>query len=179
MVYTQKVKLDRMVSNAPHQNVVLKCSPLPENVINKDSKQVFENGVYVYTDKITDPQNFGAIIRSSLFFGVKHIFSSKKNHCPLNATVSKASTGAVELMPISLIENSENFMVNWKAQGGFILSTEVTDLNRRVYPVQELQKLKAEDKLEKMLIVLGSEGFGVSDHLRKHSDYNIIIERKG
>lgn len=30
-----------------------------------------------------------------------------------------------------------------------------------------------------MLIVLGSEGFGVSDHLRKHADYNIIIERKG
>jgi tRNA G18 (ribose-2'-O)-methylase SpoU len=64
---------------------------------------VFENGVYVFTDKITDPQNFGAIIRSSLFFGVKHIFSSKKHHCPLNATVSKASTGAVELIPISLI----------------------------------------------------------------------------
>ena len=106
MVYTQKSKLDRMVSNAPHQNVVLICSPLPENVVQKDDKPVFENGVYVFTDKITDPQNFGAIMRSSLFFGAKHIFSSKKHHCPLNATVSKASTGAVELIPISLIENS-------------------------------------------------------------------------
>jgi 21S rRNA (GM2251-2'-O)-methyltransferase len=96
-----------MVGNAPHQNVVLRCSSLPLHSIQKDEKPIFENGVYVYTDKITDPQNFGAIIRSSLFFGVKHIFSSKKNHCPLNPTVSKASTGAVELMPISLIDKSE------------------------------------------------------------------------
>lgn len=90
----------------------------------------------MYTDKITDPQNFGAIIRSSLFFGVKHIFSSKKNHCPLNPTVSKSSTGAVELMPISLVDKSEEFMQSWKAQGGFILSTEVSDVNKKVYPVQ-------------------------------------------
>lgn len=59
------------------------------------------------------------------------------------------------------------------------MSTEVSDVNKKVYPVQYLQKLKQDDKLDKILIVLGSEGFGVSDHLRKHSDYNIIIERKG
>jgi 21S rRNA (GM2251-2'-O)-methyltransferase len=57
----------------------------------------------VYTDKITDPQNFGAIIRSSLFFGVNSIFSGKKNNCPLNPTVSKASTGALELMDMVLV----------------------------------------------------------------------------
>lgn len=66
-------------------------------------------------------------------------------------------------------------MIDWKKQGGFILSTEVSDVNKRVYPVQELQKLKQDDKLGKILIILGSEGFGVSDHLRKYSDYNIII----
>lgn len=39
--------------------------------------------------------------------------------------------------------------------------------------------MKKQDNLQKILIILGSEGFGVSNHLRKYSDYNIMIERKG
>lgn len=136
ITYTQRQKLDRMVSQAPHQNVVLRCSPLPLVTIHKEDTPVFEEGVYVYTDKITDPQNFGAIIRSSLFFGVRGVFAARKNHCPLNPTVSKASTGAVELMPVSLVEKSEEFMAGFKSQGGCILSTEVSDINKRVFPVQ-------------------------------------------
>ena len=48
----------------------------------------------MYCDKITDPQNFGAVLRSCLFFGVSHVFTGKKQHCPLNSTVSKTSAGA-------------------------------------------------------------------------------------
>lgn len=40
----------------------------------------------------------GAIIRTSLFYGIKNILISKKNISPLNSTVSKASSGALELM---------------------------------------------------------------------------------
>lgn len=46
-------------------------------------------------DKISDPQNFGSIIRSSLFYGAKNLFTSKKYSSPLNSTVSKASAGAL------------------------------------------------------------------------------------
>lgn len=60
----------------------------------------FEDGIYVFCDKITDPQNFGAIARSCLYFGIKGIFTNKKNSAPLNTTVSKASSGALELMDI-------------------------------------------------------------------------------
>ena len=49
----------------------------------------------MFCDKITDPQNFGSIIRSCLFFGIKGIFTSKKNSAPLNTAVSKTSTGAL------------------------------------------------------------------------------------
>ena len=84
-----------------------------------------EDGVYVYCDKITDPQNFGAIIRSSLFFGAKGILTGKKNHCPLNSTVSKTSSGAAELLPAYLVEKSEPFIKSWKDQGGSVVATSV------------------------------------------------------
>lgn len=54
-------------------------------------------------DKITDPQNLGAIVRTSLFFGIRSIFISKKGAAPLNSTVSKASSGALEVIDIHTI----------------------------------------------------------------------------
>ena len=71
---------------------------------------IYNEGLYVFTDKITDPQNYGAIIRSCLYFGVDNIFTGKKNHCPLSPSVSKASSGAVELTNISLVGISEKFL---------------------------------------------------------------------
>lgn len=91
--YVEKQKLRIMVKGQLHQNIVLKCSELQASPIEKPS--FYQQGIYIYCDKITDPQNFGAIIRSSLYFGVTSIFSSRKNSCPLNTTVSKVSSGAL------------------------------------------------------------------------------------
>jgi tRNA G18 (ribose-2'-O)-methylase SpoU len=104
VIFTHKDKLSRMVKQQPHQNIVLKCSPLL--LTSPSNNHIFENGLYVFCDKITDPQNFGAILRSCLFFGVKGVFTGRKYHCPLNSTVSKASAGAAELIQTHLIDNS-------------------------------------------------------------------------
>jgi tRNA G18 (ribose-2'-O)-methylase SpoU len=93
IVFTNKDKLSRMVKDQPHQNMVLKCSPL--SLFKWTETIKYESGIYVFCDKITDPQNFGSIVRSSLFFGVNNIFTGKKNHCPPNSTVSKTSSGAL------------------------------------------------------------------------------------
>lgn len=101
IIFTHKDKLGRMVKQQPHQNIVLKCSPI--QLLPVSQEKVFKKGIYVFCDKITDPQNFGAILRSSLFFGVETVFTGKKNHCPLNSTVSKASAGAAQLIQTLLV----------------------------------------------------------------------------
>lgn len=94
--YQHRDKLTKLVNQQPHQNIVLKCSQLKPDFIKEPHE--YPSGIYVYCDKITDPQNFGSIIRSCIFFGVKNLFIPKKNCCPLNSTVSKTSAGALELM---------------------------------------------------------------------------------
>ena len=94
--------MNRMVGNQPHQNLIMKCSEI-SYLENKEAKE-YGNGIYVYCDKITDPQNFGAIIRSCLFFGVSNVFVPKKNICPLNSTVSKTSSGASELLEVHTVK---------------------------------------------------------------------------
>ena len=54
----------------------------------------------IFLDKITDPKNFGAIIRTCLYLGVENIVVDEVSRCPLNSTVSKTSSGALELMDI-------------------------------------------------------------------------------
>jgi 21S rRNA (GM2251-2'-O)-methyltransferase len=88
-----------------------------------------EAGISIYCDKITDPQNFGAVLRSCLFFGVKGVYTGKKHHCPLNSTVSKTSAGAMELIDIFTVSNSLAFVEEWKEKGGSVISTS-TDESR-------------------------------------------------
>lgn len=94
--------MNNLVRGQPHQNVIMKCSQLTSEASEPADK--YSEGLYILCDKITDPQNLGAIIRSSLFFGVKTIFLNKKHTSPLNPTVSKASSGAMELMPVHSIQ---------------------------------------------------------------------------
>lgn len=96
LLFSSKDKMTRLVSGQPHQNLILKCSEL-EQIVARDGRS-YSKGVYVYCDKITDPQNFGAIIRSCLYFGVQNVFVPKKSVCPINSTVSKTSSGASELL---------------------------------------------------------------------------------
>lgn len=85
--------MDSIVRGQPHQNLLLKCTPLQSYSAFEPDK--YAPGLYIFCDKISDPQNMGAIIRSSLFYGVNTMFTSKKFSAPLNPTVSKTSAGAL------------------------------------------------------------------------------------
>ena len=75
------------------------------------------------------------MLRSALFFGVSAVFTGKKNHCPLNSTVSKTSSGAMELLDVYGVGNSTEFVNNWKSKGGHVVATGV-DINRPHSKVQ-------------------------------------------
>ena len=94
--------MNDLVRGQPHQNIIMKCSPLTTQLC--DPVSTYPEGLYILCDRITDPQNLGAIIRSSLFYGVKTIFANRKNSSPLNPTVSKASAGALELIPVHYLQ---------------------------------------------------------------------------
>lgn len=79
--------------------MVLKCSPLKYKRITSIESKSNQN-IVLFLDQITDPQNFGAILRVAFFLGVNAVVVEEKNRCPLNNTVSKTSSGALELMDI-------------------------------------------------------------------------------
>jgi len=117
--YLTKGKLGDLTGSRPHQNVVLKASKLEYLNIKKisdivdlqDEKKDTDSGkFYLFLDGVTDPQNFGSILRSAMFFGIDGVIVNKKNACGLTAAVSKVSSGALEFLPIYTVKFVKDFM---------------------------------------------------------------------
>ncbi|KAB7502428.1 rRNA methyltransferase 1, mitochondrial [Armadillidium nasatum] len=106
----------------------------------------------------------------------KHLLGPEKLHqgicmeasnCPITSVVSKASSGIAEILPIHQILNIEEFLQNIRNHGFQIVSSLAH--SNEALPLQKFQRA------EKMLLIVGNEGRGVSPVVERHSDVAITI----
>lgn len=126
--------------------------------------QLKSHSLCLYLDQITDPQNFGAIIRSCYYFKVDALLVSHKSKCPLNSTVSKTSSGALELVDVCEVKDIVGFMRDWK---GMNEPSRVLCTGAESKEGLPLIKLDQYNKNGNELVLIGSEGAGVSPHLMR------------
>ncbi|KAK9275816.1 hypothetical protein L1049_023087 [Liquidambar formosana] len=150
-----KHDLNMVVDNRPHQGLVLDASPL-EMVRIKEldpvSTEEEKGPLWVALDEVTDPQNLGAIIRSSYFFGASGVVLCAKNSAPLSGVVSKASAGSLELMELRSCKNMMQFLTSSAENGWRVLGGSVSS---RAVPLNEVLPGAP------TILVLGSEGTGL------------------
>ena len=104
-----KHDLNMLTENRPHQGFVLRAAPL--QFTRLDSLPTSEKFQCVLAlDEVWDPQNFGALLRTSHFLGVDKVVVCAKNSAPLSPTVSKASSGALEIIEVSSTDNMMRFL---------------------------------------------------------------------
>ena len=162
---TNKTKVDK------HQGVVAFVKPyeyIDLNEIIRRSKSV-DVPIVLILDGINDPHNLGAILRSCDVFGVSGIIIGKHNQVPLNATVAKTSAGAINFVPVALVNNINNALEKLKENGFWVVSTDGSALTH-------YQDLKYDFPVA---LVVGSEGEGVSRLILKNSDYIVKIPQYG
>lgn len=169
--YVDSSELDKVSNKGVHQN----CAANVKNYEYIDLDSVLskvknvENPLILILDGVCDPQNFGAILRSADVFGVNAIIISKHNQVPLNATVAKTSAGAINYVPVCLVSNLNQAIESLKRAGFWVVSSDgqaVLNYNELKYDF-------------KTALVIGSEGFGVSNLVLKNSDYIIKIPMHG
>ncbi|OVA08533.1 tRNA/rRNA methyltransferase [Macleaya cordata] len=152
---TSKHDLNMIVDNRPHQGLVLDASPL-EMIKIRELELVSVEGekgpLWVALDEVTDPQNLGAIIRSSYFFGAEGVVLCAKNSAPLSGVVSKASAGSLELMELRSCKNMMQFLSSSADNGWRVLGGSVS---ARALPLNEVPAGAP------TILVLGSEGTGL------------------
>ncbi|KAI5055264.1 hypothetical protein GOP47_0030409 [Adiantum capillus-veneris] len=165
-----KHDLNMLADNRPHQGLILDASPL-ELIVSTHLEAPFgENGkdpVWVALDEVTDPQNFGAILRSAYFLGAKGVVVCAKNSAPLSAVVSKASAGALEVMELRSCKNMIKFLNRssengWRAVGGSAAGTGITSVRElpRGFPT---------------ILVVGGEGKGLRTNIKRSCSELVCI----
>ncbi|KAJ6822041.1 uncharacterized protein M6B38_131395 [Iris pallida] len=157
VIEASKHDLNMVVDNRPHQGLVLDASPLEMvNIRELEPPASVKGGhkapIWVALDEVTDPQNLGAIVRSSYFFGVQGVVLCAKNSAPLSGVVSKASAGSLELIEVRSCKNMMHFLSSsiengWRVLGGSV-STRALSLSEVESGVPTI-------------LVLGSEGSGL------------------
>lgn len=129
--------------------------------------------VWLALDEVTDPQNFGALLRSAHFFGASGIVTCAKNSASLTAAVSKASAGAAEVMRIHSTANMMRFLKRSRENGWRIVGTAV---NERSITLHELS---AGAEAPPTVVVLGNEGYGVRPNVLRECDLLVEVEGEG
>ena len=163
-------EMDKMC-NGVHQGVAAELKPYQtvslEEIIIKAKKN--EKKIIVMLDNINDPHNLGAILRSADVFEVAGIILPKHNSVSLNATVAKTSAGAINYVPVAIVNNLNQAISILKEEGYWIVSTDgsakisYSDIDYN-FPT---------------VVVIGSEGKGVSSLVLKNSDYIVKIPQFG
>lgn len=158
-----KKDLDRMCSGRVHQGVCLQASPLgyvtAEGRGRRHGRPDGALPLWLVLEGIQDPMNLGAILRSAYFLGVDRVASSVHHSCPLSPVVSKASSGAMEVLDVYGYEKLEE-MLRWKAtQGWHIVGTVGADVGEPLVPVTRCSDFQMS---KPTLLLLGGEGTGLS-----------------
>ena len=169
--FCKKSKLDSLAGNEFHQGIVAKIHTYDYYDFDEliEELDCVENSLIVMLDGIEDPHNFGAILRSCEAMGVNGVVVPKHGSCPLNSTVAKASTGAIDNVKVSEVVNLNNAIKKLKENGYWIVGAEA---NNSV-------DYRAVDYKGKIVLVVGSEGKGISKLVISNCDYKVKLPMVG
>lgn len=172
IVEKDKRTMEEMAQTANYQGVIAIVPPFEycevEDIL-EDAKQKDEDPFVLILDGIEDPHNLGSIIRTAETAGVNGIIIPKRRAAAVNSTVNKVSAGAVEHMKIARVNNITDSIEKLKKAGLWICGT---DINTDTYYYN--QDLKGP-----LGIVIGNEGAGMSDKVKKSCDFLVKIPMKG
>lgn len=167
--FASESELTRMARNPSHQGFAAICkdfSACPfEDFLSLGKKEP----LLLMLDGIEDPHNMGAILRSADAFGVDGVIIKKRGNAPLNATVAKISTGAINYVKVAEVANLSFAIKKLKEAGYWIVSSD--------------GEAKASyDEVDyhcPICLIVGSEGFGISRLLLENSDFVVKIPMYG
>ena len=164
-------EMERMCEGGVHQGLAAELKPYQtvslEEIINKAKKK--NKKISVMLDNISDPHNLGAILRSADVFEASGIVLPKHNSVSLNATVAKTSAGAINYVPVAVVNNLNQAIKTLKDEGYWVVAT---DGSAQI----SYSSLKYDFPV---VVVIGSEGKGVSPLVLKNSDYIVKIPQFG
>ena len=164
-------KLDMVAEGENHQGIIAYVSAYEYAAVSDILDRAAEKNeapFVIICDRITDPHNLGAIIRTANCVGAHGVIIPKRNSAGLNSIVAKTSAGAVEYTPVAKVTNISKTIDDLKEKGLWIAGGDMDG--------EEMYKVDLKGALG---LVIGSEGEGISRLVREKCDFIASIPMGG
>lgn len=174
-----KIRIDRIGEHelnrlAPdHRGIALYVEGKDQN--NETTVQDFvagledgQDALVMVLDSITDPHNYGAILRSCDQFGVDLVIVGNRRSAKDADVVSKTSAGAVAWVPIATVSNLVRSVELLKEAGFWVYGADMKG-----------EAIHEKDLTGKVVLIMGSEGSGLSRLLKETCDGMVSIRTSG
>jgi 23S rRNA (guanosine2251-2'-O)-methyltransferase len=170
--YASRVVLDKEATITNHQGVIAYAAARKEpgfDDLTEISKERKEPPLYVILDGMEDPHNFGAIIRTAEATGIHAVLIRSRREVGLTPVVAKASAGAIEYLPVITVTNITQSITELQRNGVWVTGIEAGG----TVSFTEI------DYKSPCAIVVGGEGKGISDLVKKRCDFLASIPMHG
>jgi 23S rRNA (guanosine2251-2'-O)-methyltransferase len=155
-----------------HQGAALEAAPLDWGSVSEICAPRGGAPLVLLLDRVTDPHNVGAILRSAEVFGARAVIAPHRHSAPETGALAKSASGALERLPYLRIPNLANAMGALKEMGYAIAGLDgAADM--------DLDNGLAGVKAVPLALALGAEGPGLRDLTRKLCDRLVRIPAAG
>lgn len=173
--FEDRVQLDRAAAAEHHQGVVAFTASREaldiEDLLAGHSQPGAQpaHPLFVLLDGIEDPHNVGAIVRTALAAGAAGLIIPERRAAGITDTVARVSAGALAHLPVARVKNLARAMEQLKEAGFWLIGLD-----------ERAEKSYTEaDYKGRIGIVMGSEGTGLHDLVRKRCDFLVSIPTTG
>src|SRR5438445_7154313 len=168
--FLSRVELDRMAGSGSHQGVVaVTSSKQYSDLDDVISAKRGEHSLIVVLDGVEDPHNLGAILRTADAAGADGVVIPERRAAGVTSIVAKSSAGASEHLPIARVTNIARTVEELKAKNLWIVGLD--ERGSQTYDTLDYNMDCA--------VVLGAEGKGIHDLVRRKCDFLVSIPMLG
>lgn len=175
--YVPEARLRHEAEGAVHQGVVAIAAPMQYWDVDEmlsDIAPTWEevkarSPLLLVIDRVTDPRNFGAILRSAVAAGVDGVVVPNREMAPLNAAAIKASAGTAPRIPVARVDSLPTVLTQLKERGYWVCGAEGT-AETTLWEVEWDRPIA---------VVLGSEGEGLAPDVATTCDELVAIPMRG
>ncbi len=169
--FVSKDRLDQMSETMKHQGVIAYAASYEYASLEDMFALAEERGeapFILFLDKIEDPHNLGAIIRTANLAGAHGVVILKDGAAGLTATAVKASAGAIHYTPVAKVTNLTKTIKELKERGMWFVCADMS--GKTMYDLNLTGPIG---------LVIGNEGNGVSRLVKENCDMIAKIPMKG
>jgi 23S rRNA (guanosine2251-2'-O)-methyltransferase len=152
--------------SANSQGIILAIKPYQYSSFQEITERANHPILIVALDGVTDPRNLGAIVRSAAAFGAAGVVMTERRAAAMTASAWKSSAGAAARLPVAQVTNMARTIEDAKKIGCFVIGLDGES-------DQSLSGMKVAK--ENVMIVVGSEGKGLSRLVREKCDLVVSI----